>query len=83
MGLCTGLLPAAAAATAKSASELLKLAPEIVCVALRLALETSHRSTQLEQCTDSWAVVVGEIPARAQQNAIDDFHKEHVSTSIV
>ena len=83
IGLCTGLLAAAAAAAARSTTELLQLAPEIVAIALRLALETSHRSVQLERSTDSWAVVVGGVSAEKQQKAINDFHVANVSMTEV
>lgn len=78
LGLCTGLLSAAAAAASRSASDLLKIAPEIVCVSLRVALEAQHRSAQIEKSSESWAVVVAGIPAKEQQRALDEFHKSHV-----
>ena len=59
----------------------MKLGPEIVSVSLRLALEASHRSEQLESSKDSWAFVVRGVSASEQQQAIDDFHKNHVSTT--
>lgn len=83
LGLCTGLLPAAAAATAGSTGELLELGPEILRVSLRLALEADHRSAQLEQSRESWAFAVPGIPATQVQEAIDTFHKNMVhETSI-
>lgn len=78
MGLCTGLLSAAAAAASRSVSDLLKIAPEIVCISLRVALEAQHRSAQIEKSTESWAVVIAGISAAEQQEALDEFHKSHV-----
>ena len=78
VGLCTGLLPAAAAATARSTRELLQLAPSIICIALRLALEVDLRSSQIEETTQSWAVIVSGIPSEKQQSALDDYHKQTV-----
>ncbi|KAI9833795.1 MAG: hypothetical protein M1819_003530 [Sarea resinae] len=77
LGLCTGLLPSAAAASAKSGTDLLKLAPEILCIALRLALDTSHRSTDIEQSSESWAIAIGDLIPSKQQSVIDDFHIAH------
>ncbi|MCJ1313534.1 hypothetical protein MMC25_007213 [Agyrium rufum] len=74
LGLCTGLIPAAAAATARSSAELLRLCPEILRVAIRLAYEADRRSAQLEISSHSWAVVVGELPAKQLQAALDEFH---------
>jgi hypothetical protein len=78
IGLCTGLLPAAAAATAKSAGELLQLAPSIIFIALRLALEVDLRSSRIEETTQSWAALVPGIPTNEQLSALDDFHKQTV-----
>lgn len=83
LGLCTGLLSAAAAAASRSVSDLLRIAPEIVCISLRVALEAQHRSAQLEKSSESWAVVVAGIPATEQQGAIDEFHKSHVTTQTI
>lgn len=78
LGLCTGLLPAAAAATAGSMGELLELGPEILKVSLRLALEADHRSAQLEQSKESWAFVVPGVLTAQVQEAIDTFDKRMV-----
>ncbi|KAL8701306.1 MAG: hypothetical protein Q9201_004977 [Fulgogasparrea decipioides] len=76
IGLCTGLLPAAAAATARSTDELLRLAPSIISIALRLALEADLRSSQIEETNQSWAAVVPGVAASEQQSALDEFHKQ-------
>ncbi|MCJ1479554.1 hypothetical protein MMC13_008240 [Lambiella insularis] len=76
IGLCTGLLPAAAAATARSTGELLRLAPSIICIALRLALEADLRSSQIEETTQSWAAIVPGVPVIEQQSALDEFHRQ-------
>lgn len=79
LGLCTGLLPAAAAATAGSTGELLELGTEMLKISLRLALEADGRSAQLEQSRESWAFAVPGIPAIEVQKAIDDFHNNLVN----
>lgn len=78
LGLCTGLLPAAAAVTAGSTGELLELGPEILRVSLRLALEADNRSAQLEQSRESWAFVVPGVSTAQVQETIDTFHKKMV-----
>lgn len=79
VGLCTGMLPAAALAVTTSTSQLLKLAPEIVRMALRLGLEARRRSVQIERSNESWATVVSSISPQEQQKALDLFHQENVS----
>jgi hypothetical protein len=79
LGICTGLLPAAAASASTNVHNLMELAPEIVGVALRLSLYAQRRSSQIEPSTGSWAVVVGGTSAEDLQNAIDEFHFEQVS----
>lgn len=78
VGMCTGMLPVAALAVTTSTSQLLKLAPEIVRIALRLGLEARRRSTQIERSNDSWARIVPGLAPREQQKALDLFHVEHV-----
>ncbi|KAL9581498.1 MAG: hypothetical protein Q9212_003866 [Teloschistes hypoglaucus] len=77
VGMCTGMLPVAALAVTTSTSQLLKLAPEIVRMALRLGLEARRRSTQIERSNHSWAAVVSGLAPWEQQKALDLFHIEH------
>lgn len=81
LGLCTGLLPASAAATAGSTGELLELGPELLRISLRLALEADRRSAQLEKSRESWAFAVPGIPALEIQKAVENFHKNLVKTN--
>ncbi|KAL8948706.1 MAG: hypothetical protein Q9222_005131 [Ikaeria aurantiellina] len=73
------MLPAAALTAASSTSQLLRLAPDVVRMALRLGLEARRRSTQIERSSDSWSTVVPGIPPQEQQKALDQFHHEQVS----
>lgn len=82
LGPCTGLLPAAAAATTTSLSGLLKLPPDIVCVSLRVGLLASRRSTQLERSMESWAIMVSRVPASELQKVIQEFHAKNVGVTI-
>ena len=72
------MLPAAATAASSTSSQLLHLAPEIVRVSLRLGLEASRRSGQIEKSRESWATVVPGIAPFEQQEALDQFHQTHV-----
>ncbi|KAL9595245.1 MAG: hypothetical protein Q9179_005058 [Wetmoreana sp. 5 TL-2023] len=82
VGLCTGMLPVAALAVTRSTSQLLRLAPEIVRMALRLGLEARRRSAQIEKSNESWATVVSGIGPQEQQEALDQFHQENsIATS--
>lgn len=80
VGLCTGMLPGAALAFASSTTQLLELAPEIVCVLLRLGLEASRRSAQIEKSYESWATVVPGLPLQEQREILHQFHYIHVRT---
>ena len=82
LGLCTGGLPAAAAAAVESVDQLVQIAPAIVCVSARLAMEARRRSSNIDRSTESWAVVVsGENLVYDLQQAIDEYHKQYVSIS--
>ncbi|KAE9372741.1 putative polyketide synthase [Stipitochalara longipes BDJ] len=75
LGLCTGLLPAAALAASRSTNELLRLGIEILHVLFRLALETTRRSRQIEEAPGCWGFVVTSTSSADQQAIIDEFHK--------
>lgn len=78
VGLCTGMLPAAASAFASSTTQLLELAPGIVCISLRLGLEASRRSAQIEKSSKSWATIVPGVPLQDQKDALHRFHHVYV-----
>jgi hypothetical protein len=82
LGMCTGLLPAAALATSRTLDGLLKIAPEIVLISLRLAVEVSRRSIQVEQDTDSWVLIVTGPSTDDLEKLIEEFHKSRVSLTI-
>lgn len=78
LGYCSGLLPAAAAATAHSMVELLSVAPEIVAISVRLGLEVQRRSTLLEDSPESWARVVTGISSTNLRKCLEEFHDGNV-----
>lgn len=59
---------------------MLELAPEIVCISLRLGLEASRRSAQIERSHESWATLVPGIPLQEQRDVLDRFHHVYVRT---
>ena len=80
LGLCTGMLPAAAVAVSSSTSQLLEISPHIVRLSLRLGLEARRRSVQIEGSAESWAILVSGKTPREQQAILDHFHQELVRT---
>ncbi|KAG4435352.1 hypothetical protein IFR05_009175 [Cadophora sp. M221] len=81
LGYCSGLLPAAAAATTHSMVELLSIAPEIVAISVRLGLEVQRRSTLLEDCQESWARVVTGISSATLRKRLAEFHDGNAISS--
>lgn len=53
LGLCTGFLPAVVAAASTSWVDLVEFGTQIVCVALRLAVEVHRRSQAIEKSLSS------------------------------
>ena len=80
LGLCTGLIPATAVASATSISDVLEIAPELICISLRLGLAASRRSMQLERSSESWATVVLAVPRDEQQVEINRFQEKQASS---
>lgn len=78
LGLCTGLLPAAAAAVAKDLNELLKYGLEIIAVAVRLAQEITLRSTRIEKTPASWAYTIVGATVEDSQAVLERFHQTQV-----
>ncbi|RYP85130.1 hypothetical protein DL769_001034 [Monosporascus sp. CRB-8-3] len=77
LGICGGLLPAAAAAVATNVGELIEVGSYLAGINCRVAASISRRSIQIEDGTGSWAFsvlgkVVSELPKLLAQ-----FHGEH------
>ncbi|OJI88842.1 hypothetical protein ASPTUDRAFT_134160 [Aspergillus tubingensis CBS 134.48] len=77
VGLCTGLFPAALAATVPSPAELLPLSLLMVMLSLRLAIQVDRRSRCIEASTQSWAVSVKRASAGELERVISFFNEEH------
>ena len=79
VGLCTGLLPAAAAAVAQSPADLFDVCLFILGLVLRLGSEIEQRSRLIDHTEGSWGYLVTSMSAQRQQELINDFHEEQVS----
>ncbi|KAF1852234.1 uncharacterized protein K460DRAFT_374054 [Cucurbitaria berberidis CBS 394.84] len=77
LGLCTGLIPATAAAVARSVTHLVQMGPEIVCIALRLGNAAQQRSTEIEPGSQDWTLVVGKMNIEKLQRTLDNFNNVH------
>jgi hypothetical protein len=80
LGLCTGLLPAAAASVARSAAELFDLSLMILALVIRCAAQLLQRSWSIEDAprTSTWGYLITSMPAERQQELIDKFHVDQV-----
>lgn len=78
MGVCTGTLPAIAAAAALSDTDLLRLALVFVQLSLRLGLEVSCRSLSLEESHDSWSVAVSGVSTETVREELWRFNQSKV-----
>ena len=81
LGLCTGILPAIAAASATNSLELLELAPVIIRISFNLGLEVSRRSQNLDCSVGSWATVVADISSHQMHEILHQFHEAQVRNS--
>lgn len=84
VGLCTGLLAAAAVALSPALPALVPLGVEIVLIAFRTGLcaGTAARSLELSQDrAASWSSIVTGTNDREAQATIDSFHKAKVCDS--
>ena len=74
LGLCTGLLPAAAAVVAGNTSQLLQYGLEIVAISFRLTHEIILRSRRVETEPGSWSYTVVGIKHEQAQAMLDDYN---------
>lgn len=78
LALCTGLLPAAAAAAARDTSELLTIGVEIVAITIRMSFDIYRRMKLVEGSGGLWAsTLVGADVGKTQQ-ILKDFHETQV-----
>ena len=78
LGLCTGLLPAVAAALAKTTTDLHNIGLEIVAISVRLGNAIAARSKLVEATPGTWAYTIVGATAHQTQTILDKFHAEQV-----
>lgn len=82
LGICTGLLAAAAVASAPSLTSLIPLAVQALRIAFRLGSRVAAIGDQLDSQKDrqkTWATIVMGISHKDAESAIAEFNKERVS----
>ncbi|KAL4952403.1 hypothetical protein BDW69DRAFT_185487 [Aspergillus filifer] len=75
LGLCTGLLPAAALAGSRNITDLVSISIETVAVCFRLALQLYRRTRRIEEAAGHWAYTILGIPVKEVNSILDDFHR--------
>lgn len=80
VGICGGLLPGAAAATAKNMNELLCVGWKLLHVAFNLGVAQWRRGIQIEGKPGRWAVAIVNILPKHVRNIITAFNEEMVSS---
>ena len=82
LGACTGLIAAAAVASADSLITLLPLAVEAVKIAFRMGAfvsEVAGRLAGLPETSDSWSTVVAVTDKEAAEIALENWNQTHVN----
>ena len=82
IGLCTGLIAAAAVASARSLSELLPLAVEAVRVAFKVGLSVANIGSYVDDVPSSWSTLVTGISEQDAHHDIDCFHQNSQTTPL-
>lgn len=86
MGLCTGLLAAAAVSSSQSVSHLLPTAVHAVLIALRLGLSAFKTGVFVDptaKSQDSWSAVVMKIGIEEARDVVTQFCSEKVISSFI
>jgi hypothetical protein len=78
LGLCTGLLPAAALTGSKNISDLISISVETIAICFRLALELYRRTRRIEDVPGHWAYTVLGVSAQELDTILEDFHRSKV-----
>jgi hypothetical protein len=82
LGVCTGLLAAAAVASSRSLSALIPVAIQTIRIAFRLGSRVATVGDQLESRIDSsqtWSTIVLGIGREDAEAALVEFNEKHVS----
>lgn len=81
VGLCTGLIPAAAFATATSVAQLIQMSREVVSLSIRIGIEAQRRSDEIERGSQDWTLCVSKLAVDTAQTMLDTFNDAKVSPS--
>ncbi|KAK4189134.1 hypothetical protein QBC35DRAFT_167960 [Podospora australis] len=81
LGVCTGLLPAAAVSCCRNLTELLSFAGEIVNLAFQIGLQASSRSNIIDPLAGSWTTLVTNVDIHTVREALEAFNRESVLDS--
>ncbi|KAL8943834.1 MAG: hypothetical protein Q9216_000827 [Gyalolechia sp. 2 TL-2023] len=85
VGLCTGLLAAAAVASAPTPNRLIPLGVEVVLIAFRVGVHIHQTARQLDIShtgNDCWSLVVGGTTEERARDTLANFHKSEASRLI-
>ena len=80
-GIFTGSFAAVIAGFIRDGSQLVKVAPDIILLSLRLGFSASQRASELEHNTACWAAMIPEISSDQVEKIIEEFNKEEVSAA--
>lgn len=78
VGICGGLLPAAARATANDMNQLLEISRKLVAVAFREGVVQWRRAMDIEGQPGHWAVAIVDVPPKQISTIIDAFNEDMV-----
>ena len=78
VGLCYGLLPAVTIGVSRSIAELLEIAPQVICISLRLGFAIARRASAIEQTLESWSIVISGLKEDEAQTVLRDFEHRQV-----
>lgn len=80
VGWCTGLLPAAVAASAVSMVQVLELAPRAVELSIKIGVDAHRKAAAVEDHPGSWARVVKGCPETDLEAMLNQFNATNVSS---
>ncbi|KAL3471498.1 hypothetical protein BJX99DRAFT_263248 [Aspergillus californicus] len=81
LGLCTGLLPAAALAGSQNIPDLISIGTDTVAICFRLALELYRRTRRIEDAPGHWAYTILGVPAQEMNTILKEFHSSKTTPS--
>ena len=80
LGICTEMLPAIVLSVASNCNDILRMAPEMLLLSLRLGLAASRRARNIEPRSGSWAMVIQGISKSQALEYLDLYSEANVGT---